>query len=185
MSPLVFTLNQLLTYNRRAVQWFDQYKVPERLQGKNADEADQRESEKTSSNSVHSSGIEANSGLESHHDSDHEPAKPHYPDTIPLRILRDVYTDFPAPLGVYVQFDSLLVPDTLDFLDQHQPAVYGYFRYCPINSGNKYDGWDVDISRTGKTGRWVLGARISDHTMDGRLIGRPLNRDRIDRKSVV
>jgi len=96
---------------------------------------------------------------------------------IPLAILNHVYEEIPVPIGVYVQFNSLFIPNQLNVLDVYQPAVYGYIRYTPPTVGDKYNGWEIDISRTGRKGCWVLGARISNHTIDDRLIGRPLDRD--------
>lgn len=181
MSPALLTNIQLLTYASWAVEWEEPWKVPRLLEGRvGRNEPDQREWELSGPNSRQSTPVKSsNSGFESDHASDIEPARPVLSGPIPTEILNHVYAEIPVPLGVYVQFDNLFIPTQLGVLDQHQPAVYGYIRFVSLTAGNVHDGWEIDISRTGRRGRWVLGARISDHTIDDRLVGRPLDRDAV------
>jgi hypothetical protein len=62
-----------------------------------------------------------------------------------------------------------------DLMDQYQPAVCGFLRRHQATAGKEYDGFEIDVSGTGGEGRWVLGAQISNHTIDRWLIERPLN----------
>lgn len=159
-----------------ALKWRDPYELPYLLQAANEYERDQRVSEKSDTDSE-DSRRDDNSWRESAHESDDEPALLDYPSRAPVRVLKDGETGFPVPLGVYVQFENLVLPDIPELMDQYQPAVYGYMRRRRgIYARKEYDGLEINIAGTGREGKWILVLQISNHTQDGSLIGRPLDR---------
>lgn len=115
-------------------------------------EKDQRESEATNPDSE-DSGFEDSSNAESIHESDEEPPAPKFPPKINKKLFDCGERGLPVPLGVYVQFDSLVLPENQDVMDQYQPAVYGFLRPHRAAAGNGYDGYEVDVSGTGRQGR--------------------------------
>jgi len=124
---------------------------------------------RSGSENSYDSGDVDDSGLESDHSSNEEPAR-----TAPLSeedllgIENDVM--LPLPLGVYIQFPALCSHLQPEIITEYQPAVYGCLRARKgYYRQEEYKGLEVSGDR-------VLTAFISNYTLDRIPISQPLGR---------